>query len=559
MQKVKYVRMPATAGETAIMCPVCNSVRQYVPNKDNNYYCVRCGTTFERDGRIIKAGKVLICPSCNRASTRFKKSKGYYCCEACGSEFNRDQSFVAKRSFHPCPQCSGRTITYVFNKNLYRCHRCGTEYKEGFSIVVKRKARPCLVCGNKDTNYRFERGMYSCDRCGSVFTTGKKIITKGSPQMCPGCNSIKTYYNKDKGYRCGRCGTSFVEGGTITKYHKYIPCPTCKNTQSSYRVSLDNFICPKCGTIYLSPTKIIKVGNVISCPLCSNKHTVFRTSNNNYKCYQCGTIFLKNKEIVSAQALFHCSKCKKSIGHHIASHEKYRCDQCGSELDVIVIDKLTNAQVREFYLDSLDSLQIEGMDGTIDEFASLYFSIRHKIQKDTKYRSLRKLGPILLYFFLKTRGILLVLPDFLDLYQLRYTDFTTDFKYMAKIYPEFKERDKKFVIKAYITTILKNLDLDKKTIGSGLTLFDHFYPFIQHTKEEVVAATVCVLIKILFEYNDIYMNAIAIKAGIQQSSFIQLFKTKIYPYLGIPRSATLKSSFRVIKKKLREKFPHLID
>ncbi len=551
MQKVKHVRIPAIADGTIINCPVCNSVRQFVPNKDNNYYCVRCGTTFEGDGSIVKTGKMLICPSCNRASTRFKKFKGYYCCEACGSEFNRDKSFVTERSFHPCPQCSGKTITYQFSQKLYRCHRCGTEYKKGFSIVTKRKAEPCLVCGNKDTTYRFERGNYICAKCGSVFTTRRKIITKRIPQICPGCNSAKTHYHRDKEYRCERCGTCFIEGGTITKYHKYIPCPVCKNTQPSYRVSHGNFVCTKCGTIYLSPIEIIKVGSVLSCPLCSFKHTTFRTSENNYKCYPCGTIFLRNKEIVSAQALFHCSNCNKSIVHHLVSHGAYRCNRCGSELDVIVVDKLANAKVRKFYLNSLNSLQIMGMEGKCDEFAHLFFSIRHRIQKNTKYRSVRKLGPILLYFFLKTRGILLVLPDFLDLYQLRYADFTTDFKYLAKIYPEFNERDKKFIIKEYITTILKSLETSEKTIELGLTLFGLFYPLIQHAKEEVVAAIICVLTKISCDIHSISAKDIFEKAGVTQSSLYAHFRGKIFPYLGVSPDVTIKSSSKAIKEQIR--------
>ena len=162
---------------------------------------------------------------------------------------------------------------------------------------------------------------------------------------------------------------------------------------------------------------------------------------------------------------------------------------------------------------------------------------------------------VLLYFFLKTRGVLLVLPDFLDLNQLRYADFTTDYKYLAKIYPEFNERDKKFIIKEYITTILENLDLNEITIRRGLTLFDHFYPLIQHAKEEVVAAIICVLTKMLYDVHRISTKDIFEKAGVEQSSLYAHFRGKIFPYLSVPDGTTLKHSSKAIKAGIRYKFP----
>lgn len=148
------------------------------------------------------------------------------------------------------------------------------------------------------------------------------------------------------------------------------------------------------------------------------------------------------------------------------------------------------------------------MDDKCDEFIHFYCDIKNKIEKYRKYRSLSKLGPILIYFFLKTRGILLVLPEFLDLYQMKYVEFTTDLKKVLRYYPEFKVRDKKFIIKEYIATILKNFYLDEKLNSNALSLFDHFYPLIQYTKEEIIAVVICVLTMISFDLCEVSMKGI---------------------------------------------------
>lgn len=542
----------------ALSCPTCHALRQYKHDKAHNYYCVRCATTFKEDGKVVKRGKFMTCPSCNRASTRFIKSMGCYCCSACGSEFNSNSSFVTKRNFHPCPQCNNKTTNYVFSQNLYRCHRCGTEYKEGFSIVARRNAQPCVVCSNRYTSYSFEKDEYFCSKCGSVFSTRGKIITKRIPQVCPSCSSGNTRFSfRNKKYSCDRCGTYFTEEGIVTELQKYFPCPVCKTDKSYYRKTEGNLVCPKYGTIYLSPTKIIKIGSAQRCPLCSNGSTLFRLSSDNYICHRCGTVFLKNREIISGQLLFYCPKCNKKEVRPLTNPNSNRCDRCGSEVDVIAIEKRLDAEIREFYLKSLKSLQVRGMDDKSDEFAQFYWVIKNKIQKDTKYRSLRKLGPILLYFFLKTRGILLVLPDFLRLYQTNYSEFITDINSVAKFYPEFHERDKRFIIKAYIASILKSLNRDERIISQAFIFFDHFYPIIQHTKEELIAAVTCVLVKIWFDFPDIYVRAISLKGGVRQSSLIRVFRVKIFPYLGIPKNASLKYSFDAIKKETGRKFSSL--
>lgn len=217
------------------------------------------------------------------------------------------------------------------------------------------------------------------------------------------------------------------------------------------------------------------------------------------------------------------------------------------------VEKDEEDDVVKFYLESLGSLQLRELDREVDDFSQFYYYVRDLVTPHTRYTALDKLGPIVLYMFLKTRGVLLVLPDFLDLYKLKYYEFTTDLKTVIKFYPEFYARDKKSIIKKYITTILQNFQVEEQFNSHALTLFDHFYPLVEYRKEEIVAVVICALTAISFDLNQMSMRLICSKAGIRQSSLNRAIVDKIFPYLEIPSTLKFKPSFELVKSKIRKK------
>ncbi len=219
----------------------------------------------------------------------------------------------------------------------------------------------------------------------------------------------------------------------------------------------------------------------------------------------------------------------------------------------VTIKKQVEDKIHKFYLDSLELLHIADLEDKCEDFVQFYCGVRDLVNPNTHFTTLNKLGPALFYMFLKTRGVLLVLPDLLDLHQLKYHEFTTNLKKVLKLYPEFNRRDKKVIIKKYIRTILRDFEVKKNIFSHALTLFDHFYPLIQHTKEEIVAAVICTLTAISFDLYKVSMRLISKRAGIPQSSLRMSIVFKIYPYLEIPNSLGLKSSFEFIKRKIRKK------
>lgn len=219
----------------------------------------------------------------------------------------------------------------------------------------------------------------------------------------------------------------------------------------------------------------------------------------------------------------------------------------------VTVKKQIEDDIGKFYLTSLEFLQIKELDHECDDYIQFYYHVRDLTNPNSQYTALDKLGPILLYMFLKTRGILLVLPSFLNLYDLKYYEFTTDLKKVLKIYPDFNIRDKKSIIKKYIEIILKSFNIEQRVISHALTLFSHFYPLVQYKKEEIVAAVICALTSISFDLHSVSMRLICKKAGIRQSSLHRSILDKIFPYLGIPSSLGIKSSFELMKHKISKK------
>jgi len=224
-----------------------------------------------------------------------------------------------------------------------------------------------------------------------------------------------------------------------------------------------------------------------------------------------------------------------------------------NKMETIAIEKQQENEVSNFYLDALEFLQVKKLDSDCDDYVHFYYFIRDLVNPHSPYIALEKLGSVVFFIFLKTRGILLPLPDFLNFFNLKYNEFTTDLKKALKLYPDYNIRDKKSIIKKYIATILKSFGVKPRIIAHALTLFNHFYPLIQHKKEEVVAAVICILTSISFDLSSVTMRLISEKAGIRQSTLHTSVIDIIFPYLKIPSSLGLRPSFELMKRKISEK------
>ena len=210
-------------------------------------------------------------------------------------------------------------------------------------------------------------------------------------------------------------------------------------------------------------------------------------------------------------------------------------------------------QIREFYFDFAFEFKLEGKLNGPEEFFQLFDRIRNCIKPKTKYRSVKNLSVIVLYIFLKTRGQLVPLPFLLRYYKLGYGDFVTGLKSVTDRYLVFNARNKKNIVKSFITSILESFYLGKKVIQNALLLLEYFYPFIQFAKEEVNAAVICTLTLLVLDVKGITMSDICEKSGVQQSNLGKNFSQNIIHRIGIINYSSITKSSDLIRKALKLK------
>lgn len=216
-----------------------------------------------------------------------------------------------------------------------------------------------------------------------------------------------------------------------------------------------------------------------------------------------------------------------------------------------------NKQVREFYFNFAREFKLEGKFNRPEEFTQLYDRVRNCIKPGSKYRSVKNLGVIVLYLFLKTRGTLVPLPELLSHYRLRYGDFVAGLRSVTARYSVFNSRNKKDIVESYINSILKSYQLEEKVIQNALLLLEYCYPFIQFAKEEVNAAVICSLILIVLDAKGIPMSDICEKAGVQQSNLGKHFSKNIVQRIGVKNYTSLTKSSDLIRKALKLKVKFL--
>lgn len=210
-------------------------------------------------------------------------------------------------------------------------------------------------------------------------------------------------------------------------------------------------------------------------------------------------------------------------------------------------------QVKEFYFDFMREFKLEYKYNRPEEFTELFDRVRSCVRPRTKYRAVKNLGAIVLYMFLKTRGTLVPLPELLRHCRLSYGNFVTGLRSVTARYLVFNVRNRKYIVRSYVTSILKSFQLEEKVIQNALLLLEYCYPFIQFAKEEVNAAVVCTLTLIALDVKGIPMSEICEQAGVQQSNLGKHISEDIVPRIGVKNYISLSKSSDSIRKALELK------
>ncbi len=183
-----------------------------------------------------------------------------------------------------------------------------------------------------------------------------------------------------------------------------------------------------------------------------------------------------------------------------------------------------------------------------------FMNIWRQIKKGTKYRTPEKLGPVVIYMFLKLkkRGFNQSLSNFLKINDLNRKEFLDSIKHAVACYPSYYKRDRRENIYIIIKEVKEFFKFDSNYIKNSQDILKKIWPFIKNTKEEVIAGVVCILTMMIMDIDDLPYVKVCRKIGIEMSSVQYQVKNKIFRTLHIPGFISLKRSCNIIKKVIED-------
>jgi hypothetical protein len=212
-----------------------------------------------------------------------------------------------------------------------------------------------------------------------------------------------------------------------------------------------------------------------------------------------------------------------------------------------------SSMAEEYFRTTIAKLGYPYLTHLVPEFEQLIESVIGRFAERTKFANFPKLAPIMLYLFLKQKGIFVNLRQYRSLLDLSYSKFVADVKRVIQGYKEYHQRDKTRIIQEFIRFILFKLTQEPVHHFIALSIYNYVRPFLQFTKEETVCGVVCVLTSLVLpELNSSHI-VISHMVGVSAGAAYNTIKSKILPHLDLPPIKGLSKSAAPVREALIRK------
>ncbi len=174
--------------------------------------------------------------------------------------------------------------------------------------------------------------------------------------------------------------------------------------------------------------------------------------------------------------------------------------------------------------------------------------VYNSFRPGTKYRSVEKLVPVVMYYCLKLRSIARPETDFIDTSEITKKEFN-HFKIQVKHFlPKYNEYNRQMVILQKISYIQAEFNLDRAFNLFTRKVLYKLWGLIKNTKDDVVAG-LCASISALCAYQDILnVNSICNLLGIRMSTIQSQVKKNFFTRFRVEGFVSLvKSSDLLVK------------
>jgi len=173
--------------------------------------------------------------------------------------------------------------------------------------------------------------------------------------------------------------------------------------------------------------------------------------------------------------------------------------------------------------------------------------IRSKLLPGTKYRSVEKLVPLVIYFYYKCNNKPIKERELLELAKISKKDFNGFKLSILRLYPEYDERNRKEYIQGKILEIVEHFGLEMSFFYSSKKILYKLWDLIKNTTDDVIAGLTCSITSMCIQDYNLAVNSICKHLGIMMSTIQSQVKRKIIKQFRLPGFTSLIRSADIVR------------
>lgn len=187
---------------------------------------------------------------------------------------------------------------------------------------------------------------------------------------------------------------------------------------------------------------------------------------------------------------------------------------------------------------------------------------RSQLGKGTKYRSPQMLCPCIIYAYYKENNKSIREKDLLEVTSISKKDFNA-FKFsILRIWPEYKDRNRKEYIIQRILEVTEHFDLGMPFFYQSKKILNRFYDSIKNTKDDVIIGLVASITLLCSQQNNVSISALCNRLDVKMSTIHRQVEKRVMQRFKVSGFKSLVKSADLLKKvmnKLGVLDPSIVD